>query len=70
MLIKYATLALLVSVLGKSPARAGEIAGTVIANAMMETPSFMRDLQAARAELRQVLDLSAEPDAVGSVTPK
>jgi acid phosphatase (class A) len=50
--------------------RAGEIAGTVIAYALMETPAFMRDLQAARAELRQVLDYPAEPDTVGSVKPK
>jgi acid phosphatase (class A) len=50
--------------------RAGEIAGTVIAYALMETPAFMRDLQAARAELRQVLGYPAEPDAVGSVKPK
>ena len=50
--------------------RAGEIAGTVIAHAMMETPAFMRDLEAARAELRQVLGYPAEPDAVGSVKPK
>lgn len=50
--------------------RAGEIAGTVIAYALMETPAFMRDLQAARAELRQVLGYPAEPDVVGSVQPK
>jgi acid phosphatase (class A) len=50
--------------------RAGEIAGTVIAYALMETPAFVRDLQAARAELRQVLGYPAEPDAVGSVKPK
>jgi acid phosphatase (class A) len=49
--------------------RAGEIAGTVIAYALMETPAFMRDLQAARAELRQVLGYPAEPDTVGSVKP-
>jgi acid phosphatase (class A) len=49
--------------------RAGEIAGTVIAYALMETPAFMRDLQAARAELRQVLGYPAEPDVVGSVKP-
>jgi acid phosphatase (class A) len=48
--------------------RAGEIAGTVIAHAMMETPAFMRDLQAARAELRQVLGY--EPDTVGAVKAK
>jgi acid phosphatase (class A) len=46
--------------------RAGEIAGTVIAYAMMETPAFMRDLQAARAEVRQVLGYPAEPAMVGS----
>ena len=50
--------------------RAGEIAGTVIAHAMMEVPAFMRDLQPARAELRQVLGYPAEPEAVGSVKPK
>jgi acid phosphatase (class A) len=50
--------------------RAGEIAGTVITYAMMQTPEFMRDLHAARAELRKVLDLPAEPDLVGSVKPK
>jgi acid phosphatase (class A) len=50
--------------------RAGEIAGTVIAYALMEAPAFMQDLQAARAELRQVLGYPAEPDAVGSVKPK
>ena len=43
--------------------RAGEIAGTVIAHAMMEKPAFMRDLQAARAELRQALGNPAEPVA-------
>ncbi len=43
--------------------RAGEIAGTVIAHAMMEVPAFMTDLQAARAELRQVLGYPAEPEA-------
>jgi acid phosphatase (class A) len=43
--------------------RGGEIAGTVIAYALMQTPAFMRDLQAARAELRQVLGYPAEPDA-------
>ena len=50
--------------------RAGEIAGTVIAHALMETPAFKRDLDAARVELRQVLGYSAEPDAIGSVKPK
>ncbi len=45
--------------------RAGEIAGTVIAYAMMEIPAFMRDLEPARAELRQVLGLPAEPVAAG-----
>jgi len=50
--------------------QAGEIAGTVIAHALMETPAFMRDLQAARAELRQVLGYPAEPEAVGSAKPK
>ena len=50
--------------------QAGEIAGTVIAHALMETPAFMRDLEAARAELRQVLGYPAEPETVGSAKPK
>jgi len=50
--------------------RAGEIAATVIVHALMEKPAFMRDLEAARVELRQVLGYPAEPDAVGSVKPK
>jgi hypothetical protein len=37
---------------------------------MMQTPEFMRDLQASRVELRQVLDLPAEPDLAGAVKPK
>jgi hypothetical protein len=37
---------------------------------MMENPAFMRDLEPARVELRQVLGYPAEPDAVGSVKPK
>jgi acid phosphatase (class A) len=48
--------------------RAGEIAGTVIAYALMEKPAFMRDLQGARGELRKVLGLPAEPPA--RVKPK
>lgn len=50
--------------------RAGEIAGTVIAHALMETPAFMHDLQQARTELRQVLGYPAEPNAVVSAKPK
>jgi acid phosphatase (class A) len=50
--------------------RAGEIAGTVIAHALMETPAFMRDLQAARVEVRQVLGYPAEPDAGSPAKPK
>ena len=50
--------------------RAGEIAGTVIAYALMDTSTFMHDLQAARTELRLVLGYPAEPDAVGSVRLK
>ena len=47
--------------------RAGEIAGTVIAYALMQTPTFTHDLQAARTELRQVLGYPAEPkDAAGA----
>jgi len=43
--------------------QAGEIAGTVIAYALMETPTFMQDLKAARTELRQVLGYPPEPNA-------
>ena len=50
--------------------RAGEIAATVITHALMEKPAFMRDLEVARVELRQVLGYPAEPDMVGSVKPK
>ena len=50
--------------------RAGEIAGTVITYALLQTPAFVRDLQAARTELRQVLGYPPEPDVVGSVKPK
>ena len=50
--------------------RGGEITATVIVYALMEVPAFMNDLQAARAELRQVLGYPAEPEAVGSVKPK
>jgi len=32
---------------------------------MMEVPAFMRDLEPARTELRQVLGLPAEPVAAG-----
>ncbi len=32
---------------------------------MMQTPEFMRDLRAARGELRQVLGLLAEPIEMG-----
>ena len=39
----------------------------MITAALMETPAFMRDLQAARMELRQVLGYPAEPEVVGSV---
>jgi hypothetical protein len=34
----------------------------VISYALMQLPEFMRDLQAASAELKQVPDLPAEPD--------
>lgn len=50
--------------------RAGEIAGTVVAHALMERPSFMRDLQEARTELRKVLGLPAEPPAPAPAKPK
>lgn len=39
--------------------QAGEISGTVIAYAMMQQPQFVREFEAARAELRQVLDYPA-----------
>jgi acid phosphatase (class A) len=51
--------------------RAGEIAGTVIAYALMQKPAFMHDLEAARVELRSALDYPAEPEAaVGSIKAK
>ncbi|MCX7314434.1 MAG: phosphatase PAP2 family protein [Alphaproteobacteria bacterium] len=50
--------------------RAGEIAGTVIAHALMQVPAFMIDLQSARADLRQALDYPPEPESVGSTKPK
>jgi hypothetical protein len=42
----------------------------VITAALMETPAFMRDLETARAELRQALGYPAEPEVVGSVKAK
>jgi len=50
--------------------RGGEITATVIVYALMEVPAFMSDFQAARAELRQVLGLPAEPDTAGAAKPK
>jgi acid phosphatase (class A) len=50
--------------------RVGEIAGTVITHALLGKPAFVRDLEAARVELRRVLGYPAEPEAVGSVQPK
>jgi acid phosphatase (class A) len=47
--------------------QAGEIAGTVIAYALMEKPAFARDLETARTELRRVLGYPPEPVAVGSL---
>jgi acid phosphatase (class A) len=41
--------------------RASEIAGAVIAHAMLEQPAFVKDLEAARAELRGVLGLPPLP---------
>ena len=42
---------------------AGEIAGTLITSALFQTPAFVNDFEAARAELRQVLGYSAQlPD--------
>ena len=35
-----------------------------------ELKAMLRDLEAARVELRQVLGYPAEPDAVGTVKPK
>ena len=48
-------------------ATAGETAGTLIAFALMQMPAFVRDLEAARIELRKVLGYPAEPVAVGSL---
>jgi len=43
--------------------RAGEIAGTLITSAFFQTPAFVKDFEAARAELRQVLGYPAQlPD--------
>lgn len=50
--------------------RAGEIAATVITRLLMEKPAFMRDFEAARAELRQALDYPPEPELVGTVKPQ
>jgi hypothetical protein len=50
--------------------RGGEIAGTVIVYALMEVPAFMRDFEAARVELRQVLGYPPEPEPTGSSKPK
>src|SRR4029079_4380574 len=50
--------------------RAGEIAATVIAHALMEVPAFMRDFEPARVELRQVLGYPAEPELIGATKPK
>ena len=50
--------------------RAGEISGTVIAHMLMQSPQFKRDLQAARTELRQVLEYPAEPTVVSAVNAK
>ena len=40
------------------------------AYALMATPTFMTDFQAARTELRQALDYPAEPPAAGAASPK
>ena len=50
--------------------RAGEIAATVVTHALMEVPAFMRDLDAARVELRQVLGYPPEPELVGATKLK
>ncbi len=50
--------------------RAGEITGTVVTHALMGKPAFMRDFEAARAEVRQVLGYPPEPDVVGTVKPQ
>jgi len=43
--------------------RAGEIAATLITSAFFQTPAFVTDFEAARAELRQVLGYPAQlPD--------
>jgi acid phosphatase (class A) len=50
--------------------RAGEIVGTVITHALMGKTAFVRDFEAARAEVRQVLGYPPEPDVVSSVKPQ
>jgi acid phosphatase (class A) len=50
--------------------RAGEIAAAVIARTLIDKPAFMKDLELARVELRQVLGYPAEPEAVGAVKPQ
>jgi acid phosphatase (class A) len=50
--------------------RAGEIAGTVIAYALMEIPSFVRDLEVARGELRQMLGYPVGSEAGGPLKQK
>ena len=43
--------------------RAGEIAATLIVSAFFQTPAFVKDFEASRAELRQVLGYPAQlPD--------
>jgi acid phosphatase (class A) len=49
--------------------RAGEIAGTVVAHALMEKPEFMKDFEAARVELRKVIGLPPEPPAPPKTPP-
>ena len=39
--------------------QAGEISGTVVAHALMQSPQFQRDFDAARTELRAALDYPA-----------
>lgn len=50
--------------------RAGEATAAVIIQELMGNPVFMKDFEAARAELRSVLGYPAEPDVVGALKPK
>ena len=46
---------------------AGHVAGVAAAQAMFDTPAFMKELGPAREELRRVLGLPAEPAGKKSI---